>query len=407
MAGAGAGAGAIAALLRAAHVPPAPRARSIRGLAAARGLPPLVRATAAPIAPSSFCPYLPRLSSARSFSSSTSCSAGASLGGAVSTSPSEQEKQRQQSELIFLGTGTSEGIPRVSCLTNPSKTCTVCTKAAEPGNRNRRRNTSILLRHATPSGTSNILIDAGKLRTIDAVIITHSHADAIGGLQILLLKQATLLILIETTHHARFALELSKRNKNSFGTGLDCLRDWTNNVQPTIPIYVAERDYEVMKMTHYYLIDTSVVIPGAAVSALQFNIIKEEPFTVHNLEADTCDHRFVGQKYVNYKVIPLPVWHGQGYRSLGFRFGRVCYIRMLLDPIVLLQHTLDYHGPLRKLGKSNQRKHCLLNAQFTMRKGMMHLMDHEKVNNELAKLMETEGLDIQLSYDGLRVPVWL
>jgi hypothetical protein len=32
-----------------------------------------------------------------------------------------------------------------------------------------------------------------------------------------------------------------------------------------------------MKMTHYYLIDTSVVIPGAAVSALQFNIIKEEP----------------------------------------------------------------------------------------------------------------------------------
>jgi glyoxylase-like metal-dependent hydrolase (beta-lactamase superfamily II) len=80
------------------------------------------------------------------------------------------------------------------------------------------------------------------------VIITHSHADAIGGLQILLLKQATLLILIETTHHARFALELSKRNKNSFGTGLDCLRDWTNNVQPTIPIYVAERDYEVGAM---------------------------------------------------------------------------------------------------------------------------------------------------------------
>uniref|UniRef100_A0A0D3H5Z9 Metallo-beta-lactamase domain-containing protein n=1 Tax=Oryza barthii TaxID=65489 RepID=A0A0D3H5Z9_9ORYZ len=403
MAGAGAGAGAIAALLRAAHVPPAPRARSIRGLAVARGLPPLVRATAAAIAPSSFCPYLPRLSSARSFSSSTSCSAGASLGGAVSTSPSEQEKQRQQSELIFLGTGTSEGIPRVSCLTNPSKTCTVCTKAAEPGNRNRRRNTSILLRHATPSGTANILIDAGKLRTIDAVIITHSHADAIGGLQILLLKQATLLILIETTHHARFALELSKRNKNSFGTGLDCLRDWTNNVQPTIPIYVAERDYEVMKMTHYYLIDTSVVIPGAAVSALQFNIIKEEPFTVHNLE-----------------VIPLPVWHGQGYRSLGFRFGRVCYIsdvsdipketyKLLEDCELLIMDALrpdrsssTHFGLPRALEEVRKIK-----PKKTLFTGMMHLMDHEKVNNELAKLMETEGLDIQLSYDGLRVPVWL
>lgn len=41
-------------------------------------------------------------------------------------------------------------------------------------------------------------------------------------------------------------------------------------------------------------------------------------------------------------------------------------------------------------------------ALFT---GMMHLMDHEKVNEDLMKLRETEGLDVQLSYDGLQVPV--
>lgn len=28
-------------------------------------------------------------------------------------------------------------------------------------------------------------------------------------------------------------------------SGLDDLRDWTNNVQPHIPIYVARRDFEV------------------------------------------------------------------------------------------------------------------------------------------------------------------
>lgn len=28
-----------------------------------------------------------------------------------------------------------------------------------------------------------------------------------------------------------------------------------------------------------------------------------------------------------FQFTPLPVWHGRGYRSLGFRFGNVCYIR--------------------------------------------------------------------------------
>ncbi|TVU09314.1 hypothetical protein EJB05_42778, partial [Eragrostis curvula] len=367
-------AGAIAGVLMRAHAQLAPPAsRAFAGLAAARL--PFLRARAAAASPSSSprLRLLQRLSSARSF-----CGvARASLGGAAADSAADQ--RLQESELIFIGTGTSEGIPRVSCLTDPTKTCPVCTKAAEPGNRNRRRNTCILLRHATPSGTANILVDAGKffyhsalqwfpafgLRTIDAVIITHSHADAIGG--------------------------------------LDCLRDWTNNVQPSIPIYVAERDYEVMKMTHYYLIDTSVVIPGAAVSALQFNIINEEPFTVHNLE-----------------VIPLPVWHGQGYRSLGFRFGDICYISdvsdipeetykllencelLILDALRPDRSSSTHFGLPRALEEVRKIK-----PKKTLFTGMMHLMDHEKVNNDLAKLMETEGLDIQLSYDGLRIPVRL
>lgn len=45
-----------------------------------------------------------------------------------------------------------------------------------------------------------------------------------------------------------------------------------------------------MKKTHYYLVDTSVVLPGAAVSALQFKIIEEEPFFVHNLKVSEVEH---------------------------------------------------------------------------------------------------------------------
>ncbi|CAL9115152.1 unnamed protein product [Musa textilis] len=282
-----------------------------------------------------------------------------------------------QSEIIFIGTGTSEGIPRVSCLTNQSKTCKVCSKAIELGNKNRRLNTSILIRYVNSVGRFNILVDAGKffyhsalrwfpaygLQNIDAVIITHSHADAIGG--------------------------------------LDDLRDWTNNVQPFIPIYVAQRDFEVMKKTHYYIVDTSVIVAGAAVSELQFNVIKEEPFVIHDL-----------------KVTPLPVWHGHGYRSLGFRFGDICYISdvsdipeetyMLLKDCDLL--ILDALRPDRSSSTHFGLPRALeevrkIQPRRTLFTGMMHLMDHDEINEELAKLLKSEGLDVQLSYDGLRVPV--
>lgn len=102
----------------------------------------------------------------------------------------------RRSDIIFVGSGTSEGIPRVSCLTDPKSTCQVCRKATLPGNPNRRRNTSLLLRHvAADSATAhNILFDVGKffyhsalqwfpfygVRQLDAVVVTHSHADAIG-----------------------------------------------------------------------------------------------------------------------------------------------------------------------------------------------------------------------------------
>ncbi|KAF7134816.1 hypothetical protein RHSIM_Rhsim08G0234400 [Rhododendron simsii] len=304
----------------------------------------------------------------------------------------EVKIQSEQPEIIFLGTGTSEGIPRVSCLTNPEKTCPVCSKAVEAGDKNRRLNTSILIRHPRTSGSCNILIDAGKffyhsalrwfptyginlnayitrlyrrIRTIDAVIITHSHADAIGG--------------------------------------LDDLRDWTNNVQPHIPIYVARRDFEVMKKTHYYLVDTSVVTPGAAVSELEFDIIHEEPFLVHDL-----------------KFTPLPVWHGRDYRSLGFRFGNICYISdvsdipeetypllrnceiLIMDALRPDRSSSTHFGLPRALQEVRK-----IQPKRTLFTGMMHLMDHEKVNGELIKLMDTEGLDVQLSYDGLRVPITL
>ncbi|GBG63180.1 hypothetical protein CBR_g36949 [Chara braunii] len=212
--------------------------------------------------------------------------------------------------------------------------------AVQPGNKNRRRNTSLLIRYAHPDGRRrHIVIDAGKffyhsalqwfpyfgVRELDAVIITHSHADAIGG--------------------------------------LDDLRDWTNNIQESIDVYTSQRDFEVMKKTHYYIVDSSSIVKGTAVSDIEFRIISEtQPFFVHGLQ-----------------VTPLPVWHGAGYKSLGFRVGNLCYISDVSEIPADTYRLLE---------------NC-----------MMHLMDHDKVNMELRLLLESEGLDVQLSYDGLRIPL--
>jgi len=52
----------------------------------------------------------------------------------------------QRHELIFLGTGTSEGVPRLSCLIEDEVTCKTCLDATKVGSKNRRRNTGIIVR---------------------------------------------------------------------------------------------------------------------------------------------------------------------------------------------------------------------------------------------------------------------
>lgn len=87
--------------------------------------------------------------------------------------------------VTFLGTGTSVGIPVITC------SCDVCT-SDDP--RNRRLRASLLLEWPadTPDGEARVLVDtATDLRQqalragidrIDAVLYTHAHADHILGL---------------------------------------------------------------------------------------------------------------------------------------------------------------------------------------------------------------------------------
>src|SRR3982750_654906 len=82
-------------------------------------------------------------------------------------------------KLTFLGTGTSTGVPSIGC---------ECETCASDDPRDKRLRVSVLIEH----GGQTVLVDTSsdfrqqalrlKLKWLDAVLITHCHADHIFGL---------------------------------------------------------------------------------------------------------------------------------------------------------------------------------------------------------------------------------
>nr|CAG8580611.1 2420_t:CDS:2 [Entrophospora candida]CAG8586879.1 8260_t:CDS:2 [Entrophospora candida] len=143
-------------------------------------------------------------------------------------------------EIIFLGTGSSSTAPAIVCLTEPEINCTTCLSTLKPeGAINIRKNTSLLIRFHHGDGGIRI----------DAVVLTHPHADAING--------------------------------------LDDLRSWTLNkaIQEYIPIYLTENTFENIKSSFPYLVDKKKSTGGGDLPSFQWNIIDSHTnFTVEGLE---------------------------------------------------------------------------------------------------------------------------
>jgi phosphoribosyl 1,2-cyclic phosphodiesterase len=257
----------------------------------------------------------------------------------------------------------------------------------QPGSKDRRRNTCLLVQLPHPDDAAltgqrvrSIMIDAGKffyqsaiemfprfkVWSLDAVVLTHAHADAAGG--------------------------------------LDDLRDWTNNNrQASIPIYYRPEDFEILSRTHYYLFDRANADTAGSVAKLQFHEVGRAPLEVEGLQ-----------------LTPLPVWHGRPYSANGYRFGSVCYLpdvseipeetRPLMAGCDLL--IIDALRPRRTHGShltieqalDEVRRHRPRRALLT---GMCHELVHEQMNEALARLKASESLDVQLAYDGLAVDVEL
>ncbi|KAI8602056.1 putative hydrolase [Dissophora ornata] len=293
-------------------------------------------------------------------------------------------------EIIFLGTGTSSGVPSIPCLTNPSASCKVCLSTLKPeGVKNIKRNTSALIRFMHEDGRErNILLDCGKsyyesarqwfpehnIRHIDALVITHGHADAFFG--------------------------------------LDDLRSWclVDKENPfSIPVYLDQDTMDLVAATFPYMVDSSKATGGGDIPSFNYHIIEhDKDFEVEGL-----------------KFTPLPVHHGkfmstgEPFWCLGFRFNDLSWVSdcssipdsttdkirgsrvLVIDGLKESIHPSHFSIP-QALEYINGLDPKLERALIV---GFCHSADHY-VEDKRMQALDSEGsTKIRVAYDGQKITI--
>jgi phosphoribosyl 1,2-cyclic phosphate phosphodiesterase len=178
--------------------------------------------------------------------------------------------------LEFLGTGTSQGVPVIAC------GCPICS-SADP--RDARLRSSALVR----ANGRTLLIDAGpdlraqllrsRVRSLDAVLLTHEHMDHVGG--------------------------------------IDELRSFNFSQGRAMDIHASHQTLAAVRHMFHYAF-AAKRYPGTPI--LDLHPITDAPFRVADLP-----------------IIPVPVMH-QHMPVLGFRIGTLAYIT---DAKTIAQGSLD------------------------------------------------------------------
>lgn len=251
--------------------------------------------------------------------------------------------------LVFLGTGTSHGVPMIAC------DCAVCTS---PDPRNRRLRTSALIEANGHSFVIDTSIDfreqalRAKLRRLDAVFLTHSHADHIFG--------------------------------------LDELRRFNHTQRDPIPCYAEPSTMRDVRRIFAYVFDPPEQL-GGGIPQLKFHeIAVGEPVSLFGVE-----------------FLPLRAWHGS-LPVTAYRIGGLGYITdcsrlpedtfQALEGIEVLVLDALRHRPHPTHFTVEQAVEAAarIGARETYFVHMTHDLDHETTNRAFPAGMA-------LAYDGLRV----
>ena len=253
-------------------------------------------------------------------------------------------------KLIFLGTGTSVGVPVVGC------GCDVCV-STDP--RDRRLRTSVAL--GLPGGT--LLVDTTPdLRTqllraeigrVDAVLYTHDHVDHVYG--------------------------------------LDDVRPLCTWAGRSMPVFCEERVERRIRRAFDYAFETAPA-PGGGIPRLEFERITSAPFEL-----------------LGARVVPLRLRHGV-FDVLGFRFGDLAYCtdtNQIPDetwPLLAGLDTLvlDCLRPARHPTHFSLAEALAVAARVAARRTLLTHMGHELGH---AVTSATLPAGVELAYDGLELPL--
>lgn len=255
-----------------------------------------------------------------------------------------------EAQAIILGSGTSNGVPMLGIEYPPEF-------LANP--KNHRTRPSCLIQG--PSG--NVLVDCGpemrlqllreNITSLNAVIITHTHADHI--------------------------------------MGMDDVRAFCKRDDPPMPVYAATRYQDDIKRIYPYAFQNQK--PGIWVPRYDMREVPEFIYEA-GLEIETL--------WVEHGDLPV----------LALRVGDFAYVTDVnhipekVWPRLLNLKTLILDG-LRYRPHPNHYNYeqaievaTALNAEMTYFTHLSDDYDHDKVNAELPPR-------IQLAYDGLKIPITL
>ena len=250
--------------------------------------------------------------------------------------------------LLFLGTGTSVGVPVVGCR------CSVCT-STDP--RDVRTRTSVAL--GLPEGT--LLVDTTpdlraqllreRIGRIDAVLHTHDHVDHVYG--------------------------------------LDDVRPLCYAAGRPLPVYCEPRVEARIRRAFDYAFEPAPA-PGGGVPKLELVSISTAPFTLLGVE-----------------VVPLRLRHGV-FDVLGFRFGGLAYCT---DTNLVPEETwpllagidtlvIDCLRPSRHPTHFSLAESLAVAARAGARRTILVHMAHE-IGHAATQAALPAG--VELAYDGLEV----